>query len=388
MRFNEKAKEYEDYIINLRRDFHMNPELSYEEFRTSQKVCDELKGMGIPYVRLENNCVVGRISGSQKGKKIAIRADMDALPIVEENDRPYISKNIGVMHACGHDGHTAMLLGAAKLLIDIKDKLNGEVFLCFQSAEEVGGGAHEIIEYLEEQGGVDEVIAAHLWADIPSGNISVVEGPRMAAGSTFTIEVIGRGGHGSRPDLAIDPIKPASNIILAISSIPTNRYKTIEPLVVHVGKIEAGTMGNIFPQKAIIDGGIRSFSEYGENQARHFIKEIAENGAKIYGATANVIFKDGVPVVYNHRESVKKAEKVLEKLGTFKLDEFEPICASENYGFFLQKYKGFLAFIGIRNEEKGIVYGQHHPKFDIDEYVLSKGSEFFAQYAHDFLNDI
>lgn len=386
MKFAAKSKEYEKYIINLRRDFHTYPELSFEEVRTSQKVCEELEKMEISYVRLDKNCIVGRIKGAQEGKRIGIRADMDALPIIEENEKPYRSKNLGVMHACGHDGHTAMLLGAARLLVDVREELKGEIFLCFQSAEEVGGGAKEILDYLEEQGGVDQVIAAHLWADIPAGKISVVEGPRMAAGSGFTVEVMGRGGHGSRPDLSIDPIKPAANILLGISSIPTNRYKTIEPLVVHLGKIEAGTMGNIFPQKATIEGGIRSFSKEGEKQARQFIKEIAENGAKMYGATANVTFNPGVPVVYNDAKAVKMAKKVIDKLGTFELDEFEQICASENYGCFMQKYKGFLAFIGVRNEKKGIIYGQHHPKFDIDEDVLSKGSEFFAQYSYDFLS--
>lgn len=387
MRFTDKAKEYEQYIIDLRRDFHIHPELSFQEIRTSQVVCDELDKMGIPYVRLENNCVVGRIKGSVEGKKIAIRADMDALPMEEANETSYASQTPGVMHSCGHDGHTAMLLGAAKLLQDVVDELKGEVFLCFQSAEEVGGGAMEIINYLEENGGVDEVIAAHVWADIPTGEISIVKGPRMAAGSSFTIEVEGRGGHGSRPDLSIDPIKPAANILLNISSIPTNRFKTIEPLVVSVGQLQAGTMSNIFPQNAVMSGSIRSFSQDGEDSAKKYIEEIAEHGAKMYGAIAKCTFIPGVPPVFNHGESVERAEKVLENLGSFINSEFEQICASENFGMYLQKYKGFLAFIGIRNEEKGMVYAQHHQKFDIDEDVLSKGSEFFAQYSYDFLNE-
>jgi len=385
MKFSEKARAHSEYIIDLRRDFHANPELSFKETRTSQIVCDELEKMGISYERLDNNCVVGRIKGVYEGKKIAIRADMDALPIREENRKSYTSKNVGVMHACGHDGHTAMLLGAAKLLVEVKDELKGEVFLCFQSAEEVGGGAFEILEYLERKGGVDEAISAHLWGEIPSGSISVVKGVRMAAGSGFTIEVTGKGGHGSRPDLSIDPIKPAANILLAISAIPTNRYKAIEPLVVHVGKLEAGTMGNIFPQKAILDGGIRSFSDEGEKFAKDAIATIAENCARMYGATAEFKSIEGVPAVVNDPLAVARAEKVVEKMGSLRLDEFEPICASENYGYYMQKYKGFMAFIGVRNEEKGIIHGQHHPKFDIDEDVLSKGSEFFAQYTFDFL---
>lgn len=386
MRFAGKAEQYEKYIVDLRRDFHVNAELSFKETRTSQVVCDELVGMDIPYVRLKDNCVVGRIGSGKNGRKIAIRADMDALPIKEENNVPYKSQNEGVMHACGHDGHTAMLLGAAKFLSEVRDELEGEVFLCFQSAEEAGGGADVIIDYLEEQGGVDEVVSAHLWSEIPSGNISLVEGPRMAAGSGFTIEVIGKGGHGSRPDLSVDPIKPAANILLAISSIPTNRFSTLEPLVIHACQIEAGTMGNIFPQSAKMYGGIRSFTKAAYDKARELIRETAENGAEMYGAKATVTFVDGVPPVYNHAESVDRGKKVVEKLNSFKLDPFEQICASENYGFFMEKYKGFMAFIGIRNEEKGMIYGQHHPKFDIDEDVLAKGAEFFAQYAFEFLN--
>jgi amidohydrolase len=385
MKFDTKAKEYEKYIIDLRRDFHINAELSLKEFRTSKVVCDELDKMGIPYVRIENG-VVGRIQGEHSGKRIAIRADMDALPVVEENDVSYKSQNEGVMHACGHDGHTAMLLGAAKMLSEVREELNGEVFLCFQSAEEIGQGANELIGYLEEQGGVDEVIAAHLWSGISSGNISIIEGPRMAAASGYHVEVTGRGGHGSRPDLCIDPIRPAANILLAISSIPTNRYTTLEPLVIHTCMLQAGTMGNIFPQTATMSGSMRFFSIEGEKKARELIKETAEKGAEMYGAKAKVSFIDGIPTVYNHKDSVARAENVLEELNTFKMVTFEQICASENFGLYLKKYKGFMAFIGIRNEEKGLIYEQHHHKFDIDEDVLSKGSEFFAQYAFNFLN--
>jgi amidohydrolase len=227
----------------------------------------------------------------------------------------------------------------------------------------------------------------HLWADIPSGNISIVEGARMAAVTGFNIEVIGNGGHGSRPDLCIDPIKPAANILLGISMIPTNRYKTLEPLVINVGKIEAGTMGSIFPERALMEGGIRSFSKEGKEKAQKYIREIAENGAKMYGAEAIATFTEGFPAVVNDKESVDRAKIIVEKTRLFKLDSFEQICASENYSLFLEKYKGFFAFIGIRNEEKGIIYGQHHAKFDIDEDVLRKGSDFFAQYSYTFLNE-
>lgn len=386
MRFKQRAKECEGYIIGLRRDFHANPELSFKEVRTAQVVCDELERLGIRYVRLEHG-VVGHIIGKEGGRSIALRADMDALPIEEENVVSYASNNAGVMHACGHDGHTAMLLGAAKLLAEARDQLKGEVYLCFQAAEEVGGGALEIIEYLDSQGGVDEAIACHLWADIPAGDISVVKGPRMAGGSGFTIEVFGRGGHGSRPDLAIDPLKPAASILLALSAIPSNRYKAIEPMVVHVGQFTGGTMGNIFPQKAVMAGGIRVFSEEGERVAKELVSEIVENCAKMYGAKGKVSFRRGIPIVNNDAVAVKRAEATLGKLNCFNMVDFEQICASENFGEFVKKYTGLMAFIGVRNEEKGICFGQHHPKFDIDEDVLWRGTAFLAQYTVDFLDE-
>lgn len=388
MHITDLIKKYEDYIIEMRRDFHMHPELSFKETRTSQVVCDELDKMGIPYVRLEENCVVGLIKGGkagEDGKKLAIRADMDALPVTEEADVPFKSKTEGIMHACGHDGHTAMLLGAAKMLKELEPNLKGTVYLCFQSAEEVGGGAMTVINYLKSQGGVDQAIAAHLWADLESGLISVEEGARMANGDGFTVEVTGRGGHGSRPDLSIDPIKPMCQIVTTISSIPTNFVETIEPCVVHVGRFEGGTMGNIFPNKAKIWGGIRTFSVKNRKLVPELIERIANNIAEAYGATAKVEVQAGVPMVYNSAESVALAKKLLKETKLFKADKFYPICASENYGFFVEQFGGFMAYIGMRNEAKGLTYTQHHPKFGIDEDVLARGSAFFTAYAEAFL---
>ncbi len=389
MQINELIKKYENEIIALRRDFHQHPELSFKETRTAQVVCEELDKMGIPYTRLEENCVVGVIKGGKAGensKKLAIRADMDALPVQEEADVDFKSKVDGVMHACGHDGHTAMLLGAAWMLKDIKDELKGTVYLCFQSAEEVGGGALTIINHLKTMGGVDQAIAAHLWADLDSGLISLEEGARMSNGDFFTVEVEGRGGHGSRPDLCVDPIKPLCQIVTAISSIPTNFIETIEPCVVHVGRFESGTLGNIFPSKAKIWGGIRTFSETNRKRVPELIEQISSNIAKAYQATVKMEMQVGVPMVYNSTQSIALAQKTVAESGLFRLDKFYPICASENFGFFLEAFSGFMAFIGMRNEEKGLVYTHHHPKFGIDEDVLAKGSAFFTAYAKDYLN--
>jgi amidohydrolase len=384
---SKKAQEIAPYIIQLRREFHAHPELSLEETRTSARVAEELENMGIQVEKLADHCVVGILEGNKPGKRLAIRADMDALPIQEENEVSYKSKIPGVMHACGHDGHTAMLLGAARMLKDMQNDLQGSIFFCFQSGEEIGRGADVILNFLESQGGVDQAIAIHLWADIPSGKISVVEGARMAAVDAFDIQVIGKGGHGSRPDLCIDPLKPAAQILLELSAIPTNRYKTTEPLVVHIGKMEGGTLRNIFPQTANLYGGIRFFSDDARQTAHRLIKEISEHIAAAYGAEVKVNFLRGAPAVMNDQGAVASAVDIINTMESLEMMPFEPICASENFAFFLEKYKGFMAFLGIKNEGKGLACSHHHPRFDLDEDVLTYGAEFFCRYALRFLHD-
>ncbi len=388
MEFSRLEQQYKDPVISLRRDFHRHPELSNQESRTSARVCEELDKLGIPYECLDNHCVAAWLVGGKAGeasKTIAIRADMDALPIVEETGLEFHSANKGVMHACGHDGHTAMLLGAAMMLKELQPNLAGTVYFCFQAAEEVGGSAHILVDWLKGRGGVDRVIAAHVWADLDSGLMSVVEGARMANGDFFEVVVEGRGGHGARPDLSIDPIKPLCQMVLNLSSIPTNRIRTVEPCVVHIGQIKAGTLPNIFPPSASFSGGFRTFSQASREKVAELIREICHHTAAAYGAKARVITKIGVPMVYNDKDAVTLARQVLLDTGLFVQDDFEPICASEDFGQYLEAFPGFMCFIGIRNEAKGLVYTHHHPRFDIDEDMLAKGSAFFAAYAQAFL---
>lgn len=382
-------QKYEADIIRLRRDIHAHPELSNQEQRTSDLVCRELKKLDIPFVRLDNHCVVGMLQGGQKGegKRIAIRADMDALPILEDTGLPFASKNEGVMHACGHDGHTAMLLGAARMLKQHQAAFSGTVYFCFQAAEEVGGSAHILVDYLKAQGGVDRVIAAHLWADIETGNISLVEGARMSNGDFFQIVVRGKGGHGARPDQCIDPIKPLCQMVLSLSAIPANRVAVTEPCVVHIGHIQGGVIANVFPEKAMLTGGFRTFSNSHRSRVERLIREIADHTAASYGATAQVKVQRGVPMVFNDRESIALAHEVLKEHPLFEHDAFEPIMASEDFGEYLAAFPGFMCFIGIRNEGKGLVHPHHHPQFDLDEDALAKGAAFFALYTQAFLND-
>ena len=230
-------KKLEDYVIGLRRYFHMYPEISEQEFETTKKIKEELLKDNIEVVDIAENALVAIIKGSNPGKKIALRGDMDALPLQEDGEKEYASKNSSVMHACGHDGHVAMLLGAAKYLNSIKDSISGTIYCCFQPSEEIGKGAKEFLDYLKSAGGVDEVFAIHLWSLIPVGKISVSSGSRMANGDAFEITVVGRGGHGSRPDQCIDPLKVGARILLDITSIPVNRCSPLDPIVVTVGKL-------------------------------------------------------------------------------------------------------------------------------------------------------
>lgn len=381
-------KKLEDYVIGLRRYFHMYPEISEQEFETTKKIKEELLKDNIEVVDIAENALVAIIKGSNTGKKIALRGDMDALPLQEDGEKEYASKNSGVMHACGHDGHVAMLLGAAKYLNSIKDSISGTIYCCFQPSEEIGKGAKEFLDYLKSAGGVDEVFAIHLWSLIPVGKISVSSGSRMANGDAFEITVVGRGGHGSRPDQCIDPLKVGARILLDITSIPVNRCSPLDPIVVTVGKFIGGSAGNVIPNTATLVGGYRSFSNENREKIPVLITEIAENIAKAHGAKAEINIMKGVPCVFNHKLSSERAEKtVTNLLGKEGLYDFGQLCASENFGFYTESYPGLLAFVGAGNIEKGITYPHHHPLFDIDEDSLITGTALYIQYALDFLSE-
>lgn len=382
MDFTAAAQAIEADLIALRRELHANPELHTETVWSANRMAEELDKLGIPYVRLRENCVVGKI-GTDGPRNIAIRADMDGLPVTEETGLPFAATT-GTMHACGHDGHMTMGVGAARLLKQVEDQLEGAVYLCFQSAEETGAGAPGIVEYLESVGNVDQAIAIHLWADVDSGKVSIVKGPRMAGAMGFDITVHGVGGHGSRPDLSVDPIKPAAAIVLGISSVPATDITPLRPAVVHVGSLAAGAAGNVFPPNALIKGGMRYFYEEDRQRMVDTVERIATNTAAAYGATAEVSWISGVNPVTNDEAAVERAHRVLEQMGTLANDEYEQICASENYSLFTDSFAGFMAYLGVRRPGVEQFY-QHHPKFDIDEDVLARGAEFFARYAQGYL---
>ncbi|MBP1912255.1 M20 metallopeptidase family protein [Thermococcus stetteri] len=375
-----EAKKIEDLIISWRRDFHMHPELKYEEERTSRIVEEHLREWGYSIKRVGTG-VIADIGGGRK--TIALRADMDALPIQEENDVPYKSQVPGKMHACGHDAHTAMLLGAAKIIAEHKDELKGRVRLIFQPAEEGGNGAVKMIEggALE---GVDAIFGFHVWMDLPSGVIGIRDGPFLAGAGIFNGKIIGKGGHGASPHETIDPIPIAAEAVLAFQTIVSRNIEPIETGVVSVTSIHAGTAFNVIPEDVEFKGTFRFFKpEVGELiQTR--MKEILDGITKAHRAKYELSIEELTPPTINSPEMAGFARKVAEK---YKLNytEVRPTMGAEDFAFYLQEVPGAFLALGIRNEEKGIVYPHHHPKFDVDEDVLYIGTAMEVALAFEFL---
>ena len=379
------TKEDKDYTIALRREFHRYPELSFCEFKTSEIIRRELESMGIPHKTIGGTGVVATIKGKLEGKTIALRADMDALPISEGNEVDYKSENKGYMHACGHDAHMAMLLGAAKIINRMKDSIKGDIRLIFQPAEEVGGGARKLIEegVLEN---VDGIFGIHVWSDIESGYVSVEEGPRMAASGRFVIKVKGKGGHGSAPNQGIDAILICSAIVMNLQSVISRELDPSHCTVLGVGSIKSGNAFNIIASEGIMEGTTRCFDDEISKEFPKIIERIVKNTAKVYRGEAELEYSDNTPVLRNHKECSKIAERSLEKIGAKNI-KFEKIKASEDFAEYSNRVPGVFAFLGVRNEEKGAYYAQHHHKYNIDEDALELGTKLFIQYAFDFLEE-
>lgn len=386
MKSKELTKQYKDYVINLRREFHQYPEPSWEEIRTSKRVKEELEKMNIPYVSIAKTGVVATINGNREGKTVALRADMDALQVNECNDVSYRSTNEGIMHACGHDGHTAMLLGAAKVLNEMKDKINGTVKLLFQPAEELAQGAKLMIEEgcMEE---VDNVFGIHLWSDIPIGTVSVEAGPRMASADLFKIQINGLGGHGSLPHQGIDALVAGSSIVMDLQSIVSREISPLEAAVVSVGTFNSGTRFNVISSEAVLTGTTRCFNKEIRNNFPKIIERIINNTSNSYRATANLDYTFGTPPTINDAASSELATNTVKKLlGVEGVTLMEKVTGGEDFAYYLEKAPGLIAFVGVRNEEKDCNFAHHHERFNIDEDGLEIGTALYAQYALDFLN--
>lgn len=387
MNIKDLVKKHSDYVIEMRRDFHMHPELSFEEFRTSQIIKEELDKLSIPYITLAGTGVVATIKGEKEGKTIALRADMDALPVQEENNVEYKSKYDGKMHACGHDGHTAMLLGAAKVLSEIKSEINGSIKLIFQPAEEIASGAKAMLKEANFMEDVDGSFAIHLWSNLDMGKVSVEPGPRMAGADKFEITVMGKAGHGSMPQQAIDPILVGSAIVMNLQSVASREVSPLDSVVISTCAFKGGNSWNIIPNKVVLEGTTRSFDLELKKQLPAIIERIAKNTAAAYRAEAEVEYTPGAPPVINDEKASELAAKSVEKiLGEGAVTEMIKTTGAEDFACFLEKAPGVLAFVGMRNEEKESHYAHHNERFNMDEDALEIGTNLYVQYALDYLN--
>lgn len=385
---HEDAKKYEEYVIGLRQEFHRHPELSDQEVWTSGRICEELDKMGIPYTRVAGTNVVGLIDTGRPGKTIAFRGDIDALPVHEEANVPFKSEIDGLMHACGHDSHAAMVLGAARILNDHKDELSGKIYVCFQKGEEVGIGARDIVEYLKEQGGVDKAFGLHIAANLPTGFISLTEGPSMAGACNWQVVVKGKGGHGSMPYASIDPIKPLAEILLRVTSLMVNRMDTLEPIVVSPCYFHAGTADNIIPETAEMRGTIRYFKEEALDRTLELVEQISRDIAASYDATATLTYSRGKTIpVDNDAASIAAAREVVENIEGLTAIQAPKLMGSDNFADFVHAFPGFYCFMGAGFDGPDGSLPNHHPRFTLDEKAFRLGVEFLTGCAVKFLGE-
>lgn len=386
MNLGELCREMEEYLIQTRRYLHQHPELSFEEKETSAFIKKELDRFGIFYEDvLPGYNIVATIQGGRPGKTVVYRADMDALPVSEDTGVEYQSCVAGKSHACGHDAHVAMALGVAKVLNERKDSLHGTIKICFQAAEERGGGIWELLEYLKAFE-VDQVVGMHIWSGVPEGEILLIPGAVFAGSRKLGLTVRGQGGHGSRPDQTTEPIKAACDLTLKLSSIPSNMYDVFDPCVVSICAINSGNAANIFPNEAKLMGGVRFFQPEGGEKIEARIRQIAGGVGEAYGVDVEVDVQSRWSPIVNDPEAIKLARQLVPRVEGLRLCAKEEPCSStDNFCCLTDVYPGFYAVLGAGNEAIGCRYIHHHEKFNIDETALRKGTEFIATYLFEYL---
>ncbi len=385
MTVRDAAERLKDEIVAWRRQIHANPEVGWHEVATGNLVAAELAKMGIEVTRVAKTGVLGVIRGTAPGKTVALRADMDALPITEANDVPYKSQNPGVMHACGHDGHTAMLLGAAKILSGMRDKLKGTVKLFFQPSEEIGGGALAFIETGALEG-VEAILAIHLWPALPSGKVSLVAGPRMASADKLLIKVRGKAGHGSMPHLGVDAILAAAAITMNLQSIVSREVAPLEPAVVTIGRFTGGTTWNITCDEVELEGTTRCFSREIRKDFPATIERIIKSTAASYRAEAELAYLPISPPTINDPLVAKVAAGALTELyGEEAFGDLEKVMGGEDFAYYLERVPGAMVFVGVGNKEKQTDYSLHNERYNLDEDMLPVGAALHAQFALNFL---
>ena len=389
MNIKESAQKYSDYIVEIRRKIHENPELSTQEFETSKLIMQELDKIGVPYVQCGSlgTGVLATIQGAKPGKTILIRGDMDALPVAEENDLPFKSKVEGRMHACGHDGHTACMITAAHILNDVKDELCGTVKLAFQPAEETAQGAKDMIAAGAMEG-VDGVYGMHLWSGVPSGTACAAAGGRMAGAAQFEIWIQGKGGHGAEPASCVDAITCTTAIVNSLQTIVSREFRPIDAAVLTVGKIDAGFRWNVIADTAYIAGTTRCFDNEIAKAFPEKIERMVKGIAEAYRCTAKVKYTDLVPPTVNHPVMSAIVEGAIRKtMGEDANFDFGPTTGGEDFAFFINaapEQMGAICLLGVRNEAEGCCFEHHSPKFKVDEAALVNAAALYCQVADDF----
>lgn len=389
LNFLEEANSIKQSLINWRRDFHMHPELGYEEKRTSSIIKEFLSKNNIQYTETAGTGICAVIKGAQ-GRTIAIRGDMDALPLQDSKSCSYASKIPGKMHACGHDAHTAILMGTALLLNNRRNKLRGNVKLFFEPAEETTGGARIMInEGVLQNPEVDAVIGLHVDESIQCGKVGIKKGVVNAASNPFSIKIKGKGGHGAHPNTTIDPIFISSSVIVNLQSIISRELPPQDPAVLTIGSINGGTAENIIPEEVIISGIIRTMKSEEREYVKRRLIEITEGVTNALRGKCEIKIKESYPCLYNDEDMYQlflhSAAKVVKEDNVLKLHN--PSMGVESFAYFSMERPSVFYYLGVKNQEKGIVNPAHGNLFDIDEDSLPIGVAMQCQLAYDFLVD-
>lgn len=384
--FNRLDEIYPE-LVDIRRDLHMNPELSFQETRTPKLIAEYHQKLGLDVrTNVGSRGVVATLHGAKPGRTVALRADFDALPINDEKDVPFKSTIPGIMHACGHDIHTAGLLGVAKVLSEVREQLNGNIVFIHQFAEEVTpGGAAPMIE----DGclnGVDVIYGAHVHSPADYGIVGTVTGPAMAAGDTFDITIHGKGGHGAMPHTTVDPIVVASHLILALQQIASRQTDPLKSVVVTVGSIHGGSAPNIIPETVELSGTLRAFDAEVQEASIAAIHRMVEQVCSTFGATGELRYNRGYPAVINHAAQTELVTRVArDVVGADNVVNQEPTMGGEDFAYYLQKVPGTFFFTGGGNPDLNATYPHHHPRFDVDERsMLVTGKIFIGAVLEEF----
>lgn len=383
MNIREMAKAVQPQMVELRRDLHQHPEASFQEFRTTDQIVHQMDELGIPYRRFEPTGLIAELKGGKPGKTIALRADIDALSITEQTGLPFASQNEGMMHACGHDTHAAMLVGAARILVQMKDQLCGTVKFLFQPAEEVAGGAKTVIA----QGAmkdVDFAFGIHIAAMAPVGSVALRCGASAAAADLFRIKVTGKATHGAMPEGGVDATVAAAAIVMNLQSIVSREVAPGTPLVVTVGKLESGTRFNIVSGEATLEGTVRSYDYELHHKMPEIMERVVKNTAAAYRCQAEVEYNMMTEVLMNDAEGVAMARKAAAKIveRPDQLIEAKVMMGGEDFAEYTVHTRAAFASVGAGGE-----YPQHSNKVYFDEESFITGAALYAQVAVDYLND-